>query len=178
MYKKSNGFSKPLIMVLLFLAVLGAGLYFKTDYLQQAKAFLDKQVFNSSSNHQMVTFYQWTSPDGEVIVSRSKPNYTENFISFQASADLMTNDHQIDPNLLTQSQDYREQVLQGDTPATKRQTSLGVSATGATSATSGTILGAPAKVKHCVNAAMQQGVANRKAGESGQKGTTSRAKGC
>lgn len=170
-----KGISKVSFIILL-IAIGGLiAVYLKTDYLQQATEYISKNLLGEKDH--LVTYYQWSSANGETVISLEKPEHVDDYITFQASADLMSNQNVVDPNLISQSNQYRDQVLSQQPKARTGNTKKG-SGTGLTSPTSGTIFGAPAKARNCVNAAMQQGVANRKAAESGKQGNTDKASGC
>jgi len=167
-----QGTTKFIFMALLLLVAVLASIYANTGYIQQATDYIEENFLSKKSNGELVSYYQWTSASGEVVISREKPSHTNDFISFQASSDLISNDNNVDQNLISQSNRYRDQVLAEEKNSPKTNTeSRSTSKT--KSATDGTVFSAPAKVKHCVNAALQQGAANRQAAESGAKANRS-----
>jgi len=82
--------AKALPLLLLVIGIIFALVYFKTDLL-------------TGASNQQVTYYQWTDPRGEMVVSRNKPTSTDDYITFQASEDLMQNENNVDQDLIDRS---------------------------------------------------------------------------
>ena len=81
-------------------------IFLTTDLIQQVKihfeaAFLDKKA-------EQVIFYQWTNQHGEMIISQNKPDNNQQYITFQASSDLIKNENVIDHALIKQGNEYRQ----------------------------------------------------------------------
>lgn len=77
---------------LLVFIVIGAGVLFflsrNTDLLG------DKQL----------TYYQWNDQQGEMIISRNKPEEGIDYITFQGSSSLMDNSNQVDSQLINKAE--------------------------------------------------------------------------
>ncbi|MCW8997635.1 MAG: hypothetical protein OQK04_02810, partial [Kangiellaceae bacterium] len=74
---------------LAFASFLGGVIFLLILYFTGVVGLVSEQ-FNavSKSDERLITFYQWTSASGEIIISRSKPNLNIDYITFEGSADL------------------------------------------------------------------------------------------
>lgn len=104
--KETHG--KALPIILLVIAIVFVVLYLKTDLIDRAYSYI------SGSQNQQVTYYQWTDAGGEMVISRNKPTTTDEYISFQASEDLMKNEHNVDQDLIDKSKNIRSTSTQQD----------------------------------------------------------------
>lgn len=142
----------------------------KNDWVQQNYSAVVKKISGEKSAAEVVTFYQWTSANGELVVSREKPSHTENYISFQASADLMNSQHNVNQALIAKGNQAKSDYLNQTSQSNKGAGSI-------TAADSGNILGAPAKVKHCLGLSNQIAAKNRE-GKSSDELEKRHAKEC
>lgn len=133
---------------LLILIVIVVFVASKNDWVQQNYSAVVNKLSGEKSAAEVVTFYQWTSASGELVVSREKPSHTENYISFQASADLMNSQHNVNQELIAKGNQAKSEYL-NQTPQSKKRTGS------ITAADGGTIFSAPAKVKHCLGLSNQ-----------------------
>jgi hypothetical protein len=98
----SNKFLIIISVISLFLFVL----YLTTDLIQQTKNLY--QTTFLSKKDQQITYYQWSNQHGEMIISQNKPTAQQDYITFQASSDLVKNENKIDHELIKQSNEYRK----------------------------------------------------------------------
>lgn len=92
-----------LLIFILFVVMLNGGITSSIDYLQVVTGFKEEKS-------EMVTYYQWTSPSGEMKVSRDAPTHT-NFITFEAPANLQQTEYNIDPEMIKQGQQIRDSLV-------------------------------------------------------------------
>jgi hypothetical protein len=95
------------IIILILIAVV-ASLAF-SGRLSTLVDFVQVKVGLKSETKEMVTYYQWTTSQGEMKVSRTPPPHN-NYITFDASEDLQKTDYDIDPEVIAKGQRSREQL--------------------------------------------------------------------
>lgn len=139
------------ILIVLTIAVVIT--YATTDLLERGYQYTNEMIF--ASDNQQVIYYQWTDNNGEMVVSRIKPDSEVEYISFQASEDLINTENDVDQTLINKGNDYRASMSQ-------RAQSKSTSGSAASSSTTSIYpLNAIAKTKNCVKLSGQMADANR-----------------
>ena len=95
-----------IILTIILLVVLSV----TTGVLERSWHFIQVQTGYIKEDNRLVTFYQWLSPNGEMIISKTKPTQG-NFTTFLASSDLQETNYDIDPILIKKGQSARDELL-------------------------------------------------------------------
>jgi len=154
--------SKRLLIAVAMVIALTFVIYTTTDYFQQSYRFIDENLFGEKQSKQQVTFYQWSDENGKMVISRNKPSKIDNFITFQASNDLMQNENTVDQSLIDKSSRYQADILsQSDK---KNVSGNAKSNTNSKQEPSSSVypFNAISKTKRCVNLSTQMSVARNK----------------
>ena len=142
--------TKAIFLVLTIAIVI---IYSTTDLFEQGSRYMSALALGGNS--QQVTYYQWTDDQDEMVVSRIKPSSEIEYISFQASEDLMISENKVDQALIDKGNDYRANVSQqSQQKKTKHSTT-------SSSTTSMYPFNALTKTKNCVKLSGQMADANR-----------------
>ncbi len=64
----------------------------------------------SNQKTNFVTYYQWTSPSGNMVISRDQPSSGE-YITFEAAEDLQDTNYDVDSEVLEKGRQYREELV-------------------------------------------------------------------
>jgi len=147
--------TKAIFLVLTIAIVI---IYSTTDLFEQGSRYMS--ALASGGNSQQVTYYQWTDDQDEMVVSRIKPSSEIEYISFQASEDLMISENRVDQALIDKGNDYRASMSQQN----QRKKTSGSVASGSTS--SMYPFNAISKTKNCVKLSGQMADANRQQDKS------------
>ena len=159
--KSNHGFSLfKLLVVLLMIGSIVGYLYVKTDYLHKAYNKLTAALGIENQASQ-VTYYQWTDSQGNPVISQTPPKDEQNYITFQASSDLMKNENIVDEELLNQSAQATASMLNANQAATSKNKA----AEDGSSVTVGPFA-AIGKAKNCTSLSSQVAAANREAPNS------------
>ena len=135
--------------------------YFTTDIIQHAYHNLSAHFSGTNSANKLVTYYQWTSDDGEVVISRIKPTANQKYISFQATSDLVKAENTVDQELLNSSNEYKAAVIQSGTTGNTNKTGSSNKTGSQGSASSFYPIQALRKAKICTKLSSQIAEANR-----------------
>ena len=141
--------------IFIILTIAGMIIYTTTDLFEQGYQYTSNLI--SSRDSQQVTYYQWTDNKGEMVVSRIKPDSNIEYISFEASEDLMISENKVDQALINKGNDYRASM--------SKQKKTGRSA-GSGSTGSMYPFSAISKTKNCVKLSGQIAEANRQQKDS------------
>ncbi len=144
--------------VFIILTIAGVIIYSTTDLFEQGYQYSSKLI--SGRDSQQVTYYQWTDNKGEMVVSRIKPDSNIEYISFDASEDLMISENKVDQALINKGNDYRASLSE---QSQKKRTANSKNS-GATS--SMYPFSAISKTKNCVKLSGQIAEANRQQKDS------------
>ncbi len=162
MFKNQSGASIKVFLIIV-VVILG-GLYATTDYLQKGYQFAMNQISGSA---QQVTYYQWTDANGEMVISRTKPTNTDNYISFKAAEDLIKSENNVDQALIEKGYAAQQGLNQQAQQKSGGQTK-----------SNGSVLVGPInsyhKAKHCTDLTTQIQNEKRKGGNA--KGLVERHK--
>lgn len=105
--KSSHNKSWLALMTFLGLAIFWLVLYF-TGVIQ----IVAEQFSSESKSHKaLITYYQWTSESGQVVISADKPSSNIDFITFEGASNLLSNQNVIDPVLVQKGQLARQEIF-------------------------------------------------------------------
>ena len=119
--QNSQSSSVKIIRIIVAIVIFGVIVIgFGGGYFQQGYQFIKSKI--SSEDKQLITYYQWSDKNGQVVISRSKPKLVEDYITFQGSADLMVTNYDIDPELIEKGNKYRSQLESKNRPSIQQST--------------------------------------------------------
>ena len=97
------------------------------------------------------TFYQWVDAKGKLIISKNKPNHTQDFVVIEADSNLLTNNNRVDQELLAKSAAFKNSEENAE-PAKENTSSDGSLSSYASSFQ---------KAKHCIEMSQKVAAVNR-----------------
>jgi len=95
-----------IILTIILLVVLSV----TTGVLERSWHFIQVKAGYISENKTLVTFYQWNAPNGEMIISRKKPD-SEKYTVFLASPEIQATEYDIDPKLVQDGHAARKELM-------------------------------------------------------------------